>query len=139
MFESSAQEMSHMTNKSDDSSTTPDNASNNDQWREPVIRLRGLPYNSSKEDVTNFFSGTCEYGYRREGKIDEGRRWLKVGSLFSAFRRGTRSHLYLGLTQLVGLDIAQNGVHISSSKPADRKSTRLNSSHSTLSRMPSSA
>ena len=41
-----------------------------------------------------------------------------MGSLFSAFRRGTRYDLYLGLTQLVGLDIAQNGVHISSSKPA---------------------
>ncbi|CAF1214398.1 unnamed protein product [Rotaria magnacalcarata] len=49
------------------------NSSNTDNWREPVIRLRGLPYNSSKEDVTRFFDG---------------------------------------------LDIAQNGVHISSSKPA---------------------
>ena len=28
---------------------------NDDDWREPVVRLRGLPYNSSKEDVTRFF------------------------------------------------------------------------------------
>lgn len=31
---------------------------NNDNWREPVVRLRGLPYNSSKEDVVRFFDGT---------------------------------------------------------------------------------
>ncbi|CAF3880240.1 unnamed protein product [Rotaria magnacalcarata] len=37
------------------------NSSNTDNWREPVIRLRGLPYNSSKEDVTRFFDGTTRH------------------------------------------------------------------------------
>jgi hypothetical protein len=40
-------------NSEDNSSTTT-----NDNWHEPVVRLRGLPYNSSKEDVTRFFDGT---------------------------------------------------------------------------------
>jgi hypothetical protein len=50
--------------KSDTDSSTNENSENNaltptnDNWREPVVRLRGLPYNSSKEDVTRFFDGT---------------------------------------------------------------------------------
>ncbi|CAF1076500.1 unnamed protein product [Rotaria sordida] len=78
VFESNADEMAQMTKNNNNSNTQQNNENNssntnNENWREPVVRLRGLPYNSSKEDVTRFFDG---------------------------------------------LDIAQNGVHISSSKPA---------------------
>jgi hypothetical protein len=51
--------MAQMTN-SNSNSDSENNSSNttNDNWHEPVVRLRGLPYNSSKEDVTRFFDGT---------------------------------------------------------------------------------
>ncbi len=47
-------------NNSNANSDNENNSSNtnDDDWREPVVRLRGLPYNSSKEDVTRFFRGT---------------------------------------------------------------------------------
>lgn len=70
--ESNSDDMSEMMKNNENSNTNSDN-DNNDNWQEPVVRLRGLPYNSSKDDVTRFFEG---------------------------------------------LDIAQNGVHISASKPA---------------------
>jgi hypothetical protein len=59
VFESNSEEMTQMTK----SNTHPDNENNspnanNDNWHEPVVRLRGLPYNSSKEDVVRFFDGT---------------------------------------------------------------------------------
>ncbi|UJR09988.1 hypothetical protein I4U23_014212 [Adineta vaga] len=75
VFESSTDEMNQALKNNNSEQTSDENSpnANNDNWREPVVRLRGLPYNSSKEDVTTFFRG---------------------------------------------LDIAQNGVHISSSKPA---------------------
>lgn len=44
---------------------------------------------------------------------------LLVHSIHFLFEEGSHCHLFfLGLNHLVGLDIAQNGVHISSSKPA---------------------
>ncbi len=55
--------MSEMTksnmnnNNTSDTSNPSNNSSNNDNWREPVVRLRGSPYNSSKEDVIKFFDG----------------------------------------------------------------------------------
>ncbi len=55
--------MTQMTqNNNNNSNTNSDNETNssntnNDTWHEPVVRLRGLPYNSSKEDVTRFFDG----------------------------------------------------------------------------------
>jgi len=71
VFESNSEAMSETTKNNNNNDSL--NQQNNDNWHEPVVRLRGLPYNSSKDDVTKFFDG---------------------------------------------LDIAQNGVHISSSKPA---------------------
>jgi hypothetical protein len=50
-------EMTKSNNNTNDSSNPSNSSSNNDNWREPVVRLRGLPYNSSKEDVTKFFEG----------------------------------------------------------------------------------
>ncbi|CAF0860294.1 unnamed protein product [Adineta ricciae] len=75
VFESSIDEMNQAlkTNSSEPNNSEDSPNVNNENWRDPVVRLRGLPYNSSKEDVIGFFRG---------------------------------------------LDIAQNGVHISSSKPA---------------------
>lgn len=54
--------MTQMTKNNNSSNTQQnnDNAPTNptpENWREPVVRLRGLPYNSSKEDVTRFFDG----------------------------------------------------------------------------------
>ena len=62
IFESNADEMSQMTTSSNNmnsqqNSENNSSISNNDNWREPVVRLRGLPYNSSKEDVMGFFDG----------------------------------------------------------------------------------
>ena len=57
--------------------------------------------------------------------------WLMMGRAFSGFAQ-------IGRTQSFG----KNGSNLGLSafpKVKDRKSTRLNSSHSTLSRMPSSA
>ena len=41
------------------------NQQDNDSWQEPVVRLRGLPYKSSKEDVIKFFNG--KYGCNHRG------------------------------------------------------------------------
>ena len=61
VLESNADEMAQMipsnTNNSNSNSDTENNLTNDD-WHEPVVRLRGLPYNSSKEDVNRFFNGT---------------------------------------------------------------------------------
>ena len=55
--------MSQMTKSNNDNNTNEIvkiilQIPNNDNWHEPVVRLRGLPYNSSKEDVIRFFDGT---------------------------------------------------------------------------------
>lgn len=71
IFDSSTEEMRHLMRKNCPIDTSGD--STHDKWREPVVRLRGLPYNSTKSSVIEFFKG---------------------------------------------LHIAQNGVHISASKPA---------------------
>ena len=58
VFESNSDEMAQLL-KSPNSNDQQSNSSNTnvENWREPVVRLRGLPYNSSKEDVTRFFNG----------------------------------------------------------------------------------
>ncbi|CAF3736831.1 unnamed protein product [Rotaria sordida] len=61
VFESNADEMAQMTKNNNNNLNAQQNNennssnTNNENWREPVVRLRGLPYNSSKEDVTRFF------------------------------------------------------------------------------------
>jgi hypothetical protein len=52
MTKSNSNSNAHSDDENNSSST------NNDNWHEPVVRLRGLPYNSSKEDVVRFFDGT---------------------------------------------------------------------------------
>ncbi|CAF3362317.1 unnamed protein product [Rotaria sp. Silwood1] len=57
VFESSFEAMSDMMKNinNNNSSNSQNNSSNNDNWQEPVVRLRGLPYHSSKNDVMKFF------------------------------------------------------------------------------------
>ena len=60
VLESNAEEMTEMiptTNSDSNTNSDNENNSSNENWHEPVVRLRGLPYNSSKEDVTRFFDG----------------------------------------------------------------------------------
>jgi hypothetical protein len=56
VFDSNAEAMSEATKNSNTNDST--NQQDNDSWYEPVVRLRGLPYKSSKEDVIKFFDGT---------------------------------------------------------------------------------
>lgn len=77
VFESNSDEMAQLL-KSPHSNDQTSNSSNTniENWREPVVRLRGLPYNSSKEDVTRFFNGTYRseltLGYLMEESVSKG-------------------------------------------------------------------
>ncbi|CAF0792341.1 unnamed protein product [Didymodactylos carnosus] len=86
VFESSPDEMNATLSNNDQSGNSGNNTNinntntanqganfNESTLSDPVVRLRGLPYNSKKEDITRFFEG---------------------------------------------LEIAENGIHISNSKPA---------------------
>ncbi|CAF3651940.1 unnamed protein product [Adineta steineri] len=64
VFESNSEEMNQTVknnNNNNNNNNIHQNNENNpsnpstENWREPVVRLRGLPYNSSKEDVQGFF------------------------------------------------------------------------------------
>ena len=63
------------------------------------------------------------------GRADSARQWFKPGRIGVASRSG-------GMTSSTGYYLSQAGIGLST---LDRKSTRLNSSHTDISRMPSSA
>ena len=115
VFDSNPDAMYEATKNSNSNDST--NQQDDDSWYEPVVRLRGLPYKSSKEDVIKFFSGKSRFNNGGKYWIIKDRQRLDV--TFSFFKdENDYISLFLGLNHLVGLDIAQNGVHISSSKPA---------------------
>lgn len=55
VFRSSVDQMRRFTAQSNESAQ---------QWTDPVVRLRGLPYGCSKKDVHDFFVGELVYLFR---------------------------------------------------------------------------